>query len=122
MSALRIFQEAVSNVLQHAEASTIRVSTGCVADDRGRPGVFVEIRDDGRGLRQAAPPFEGPDPKSAASSTPAAASNGFGMRNMARRAAELGGSITVTDEAPGTRVLLWLPLARPRDRAEEAGG
>jgi signal transduction histidine kinase len=121
MSALRIFQEAVSNVVQHAEASTIRVSTGCIADDGGQPGVFVEICDDGRGLGRSPPRVgEGnptnPTAEPAAGQlgpSPATTASGFGMRNMARRAAELGGSITVADGSPGTRVLLWLPLARP---------
>jgi signal transduction histidine kinase len=34
----------------------------------------------------------------------------FGMGNMARRAADLGGSVEVGSASPGTRVVVWLPL------------
>ena len=105
-SALRIFQEAVSNVLQHAGAATISVATGCADDERGRPGVFVEIRDDGRGFGGAPPGDRSPGVGDASGG------GGFGLRNMARRTAELGGRITVAPAAPGTRVHLWLPLVR----------
>jgi len=92
LQALRIVQEAVTNVVKHAGASTITVRTGEGPDGDGRPGVFVEVSDDGCGI-------------------PAVPAAGRGLVNMRRRASALGGSVSVTAAAPGTRVRLWLPLA-----------
>ncbi len=94
LQVLRIVQEAVTNVLKHAGATTITISTGTAPDVAGRPGVVIEIRDDGRGLdgghRQ-----------------------GRGLPNMRRRADALGGTVTIDGSPAGTAVRLWLPLATP---------
>ena len=97
MHVLRIFQEAVSNVVQHAGATTITVRTGADASSDGRPGVFIEVRDDGRGLATAAGNGRG----------------GAGLPNMTRRAVELGGRVVVDGGPGGTLVVLWLPLDGP---------
>jgi signal transduction histidine kinase len=69
-----IAREALANVVKHAGASTARISI------RRPPGrVVVEIRDDGRGF----------DP---ASGHP----GHFGLESMRSRAAELGGTLTIT--------------------------
>jgi signal transduction histidine kinase len=94
LQALRIVQEAITNVIKHAHATTIRVRTGEEPDIDGTPGVFVEISDDGTGLR---PPM-----------TP-----GRGVANMRRRAERLGGRIGFASDAMGTTVRLWLPQNRP---------
>jgi signal transduction histidine kinase len=58
--------------------------------------VWIEIADDGCGLRDdAAAPRGG---------------GGRGLRNMRRRAAEIDGAIDVSSDASGTRVRLSLPL------------
>jgi PAS domain S-box-containing protein len=49
--AYRIAQEALVNVVKHADASTVRVRLG----SRGG-GVFAQVADDGRGFDQAAEP------------------------------------------------------------------
>jgi signal transduction histidine kinase len=91
LQALRIVQEAITNVIKHAGAHTITVRTGREANGGG-PGVFVEIADDGAGIDPARP-------------------EGRGLRNMRRRAASLGGSVTIASDGDGTAVRLWLPLA-----------
>lgn len=92
LHVLRIFQEAVTNALKHAAAKTIVVRTG-IGGDRS---VFVEIADDGRGHAAATRLDTG--------------GSGRGLRNMRRRAEEIGGECTITSTAAGTTVRLLLPL------------
>jgi signal transduction histidine kinase len=91
LHVLRILQEGISNILQHAGASELRVATG-EADD----GVFVQLTDNGKAFM----PRTGEDA-------------GHGLSNMARRAREIGGSVVWEGIAGGTRFRLWLPLQRP---------
>lgn len=92
LQVLRVVQEAITNVTKHAGARTIAVHTGEATGADGRPGVFVEVRDDGRGVDPTAPP-------------------GRGLGNMRKRAAELGGDVEIGPaDGGGTRVRLWLPL------------
>jgi len=99
LHVLRVLQEAVTNVLKHARARVIAVRTGEASDANGRPNVWIEIADDGCGMRcDAATPRDG---------------GGRGLRNMRRRAAEIGGMIEVSSDATGTRVRLVLPLRPP---------
>jgi signal transduction histidine kinase len=74
MQLFAIAREALANVVKHAGARTARIS---VRRSAGR--VVVEIRDDGRGF-------------DAASGHP----GHFGLESMRSRAAELGGSLTIT--------------------------
>lgn len=96
---MRIFQEAVTNAVKHANATTISVRTGTARDREGRACAYVEVADDGRGFGAAA---AGAKPTS-----------GRGLRNMRRRAEELGGELVVTSVATGTAVRLLLPLRHP---------
>lgn len=102
LSVLRILQEAVANVINHAHARTIRVRTGPGSAEQGRPGVFVQITDDGNGGAAMRP-------------------GGHGLANMSRRAAELGGAVRIAGGASGTRVVLWLPLDRRASPPPERG-
>ncbi|HSW21846.1 MAG TPA: ATP-binding protein, partial [Burkholderiaceae bacterium] len=86
---LRILQEAFTNVLKHAQATRITVETGLQANQRQ---VFIRVSDNGRGLT-------------------AAAFDGRGLSNMARRAASFGGELRVTSEGEGTTMQLLLPTA-----------
>lgn len=88
---LRILQEAVTNVRKHAAARVITIATGTRVDGDGRPGVWVAIRDDGRGIASDAAP-------------------GRGFANMRYRTAELGGALAIVPASPGTAVELWLPV------------
>jgi signal transduction histidine kinase len=86
-AAFRIVQEALTNVLRHANASSAHVGVRANADS-----LEIEITDDGR-------------------SVSAGASPGLGLRGMAERAAALGGRVDVgpRDEG-GWRVHAVLPL------------
>lgn len=97
LDVLRILQEAVTNVLRHARATRIRVATREQAGEGGRPGIAVEVSDDGVGI------------------APGAAA-GRGIANMTFRAGRLGGALRIgpAEAGPGTRVELWLPLAPAR--------
>ena len=85
VAAYRIVQEAVTNVLKHADAST------CAVDVRGADGALVvTVADDGTGL-----PRRGP---------------GAGLDTMRERAEELGGSLAVLPrDGGGTVVRAVLP-------------
>jgi signal transduction histidine kinase len=91
LHVMRIVQEAITNVIKHAGATTVTVTTGTV--DGEPAGVFVEVRDDGSGL-----------------DAPGAA--GRGLTNMRRRADVLGGDLTVSASEAGTAVRLVLPISR----------
>lgn len=93
-AVFRIAQEAITNVICHANARQVRVQV-----QRTATALVMTIDDDGIGL-----PEEAPD----------CASNGrqaFGILGMQERAEALGGHLDVTRREPsGTRVTLVLPL------------
>lgn len=102
-----IVKEALHNVVKHASASVVTVQ---VRVDDSELSVVVE--DDGAGFtlpsgassvavaEGVAPPSSRPD-------------GGQGFRNMGRRAAEVGGTLTVTTAAgAGVRLELRVPLSR----------
>jgi signal transduction histidine kinase len=103
LHVMRVFQEAVTNALKHAKATTISVRTGTARDDAGRACAYVEVADDGGGFCTRA-------------DTPSAL-HGRGLRNMHRRAEELGGTLTVQSNEQGTVVRLMIPLAAATSRA-----
>ena len=74
LHVLRIVQEALSNILQHAQARSLRVAV-VAEQDAGRPGVAVLLDDDGSGF---------------AAEQRSALGAGKGLRNMERRAQALG--------------------------------
>jgi signal transduction histidine kinase len=86
IAAFRIAEEAMTNVLRHAQASRCEVRL----EFRGlEEALVVCVSDDGVGLpRQTRP-------------------DGIGLRSMRQRAADLGGSCTV---GPGVIVRARLPL------------
>ncbi len=87
----RIAQEALHNIVKHAQAS--RVSLRLTADDED---IGLEVRDDGIGFDPA-----GPYP------------GHLGLRSMRERAKRLQGSLKI-DGAPnqGTRILVRIPAPR----------
>ena len=92
----RIAQEALTNTLRHARASTFRLRVV-----RQGTRLRLEAGDDGCGMDPAAP------------------RRGLGLLGAAERAAALGGQLRL-DSAPGRglRLLLELPVAARRAAAE----
>ena len=89
---LRVVQEALSNALRHADASTIEVSL------ERQPGALrLVVADDGRGFG---------DDEHAEPVAPVT-SSGVGLRSMHERAARLDGRLTIrSQDGGGTRVEL----------------
>jgi signal transduction histidine kinase len=89
----RIFQEALTNVEQHAQASHVRISL-----DVEPKRVTLVVVDDGRGIT----PEESADPGS------------LGLAGMRQRADALGGKVTIEGiPGEGTRVTTRIPRPRP---------
>jgi signal transduction histidine kinase len=86
-SLLRIGQEALTNVLKHAEARHFEVTLTFDA-----AGIALALRDDGVGF------------------DPGARTDGMGLRGMHERAQRLGGHIQMDSAlGHGTRILVRLP-------------
>ncbi len=91
VAAYRIVQEAVTNVIRHAQATVCQVRLELVAT----PQVLtIEVIDNGVGL----PPERTP---------------GVGLQAMRERAEELGGSFEISSPEGGSRLEALLPLALP---------
>jgi signal transduction histidine kinase len=94
ITAFRVIQEAVSNVIRHAHAQTIEVRLKREAD-----GVTLVIRDDGIGF-EAASALAGAAPGSA-----------LGLLGMQERVRALGGSFEInSSRRQGTSVTVHLPM------------
>jgi signal transduction histidine kinase len=88
VAAYRIVEEALTNVVKHANA------TRCSIDIAVDGALRVVVGDDGVGLLHR--PANGPP--------------GVGMQSMRDRAERLGGQFTARDRAPGTEICVELPL------------
>jgi signal transduction histidine kinase len=97
--AFRIVQEAIANVVRHAEPSAVAI----VARSEG-DRIAIEVDDDGRGF----------DPERA---RPRIEDGHLGLAAMTERAALAGGEVTVSS-APGrgTRIRLVLPAGAAGDQ------
>ncbi|MBW5484673.1 histidine kinase [Streptomyces bambusae] len=93
----RITAEALNNAVRHSGAGHAHAAVVLTAD-----GVTLEVRDDGDGM---------PD---------AAGAHGVGLRSMAERTEELGGSFELVSAADGTCVRAVLPRSAV-DRCEGVG-
>ena len=82
----RFIQEALTNVIKHARATTVRVSAQLV-DDR----LVLEVQDDGAGF------------------DPSAQSTGFGLAGMRERVYLAGGTLDVQSGEDGTVLRAELP-------------
>ena len=90
----RIFQEALTNISKHANASQVRVELV-----RGSRSVRMHIIDNGRGIANA----------------DRIKSKSFGIRGMVERASALGGDLSVTPgQHGGSIVSVKVPLAPVR--------
>jgi len=88
LHVLRIVQEAVTNVVKHAQATSVHVESG--VDATGRH-VYIRVRDNGRG-------FHG-------------SRVGRGLASMKQRAEMIGGSLDIEPTEDGTTLNLLLPVA-----------
>jgi signal transduction histidine kinase len=96
VACYRIAQEALTNVITHAQARHCHLSLRIGAD------LELEVSDDGRGL-------------------PATQKPGVGLTTMHERARELGGTCSITTQPQGgTRVHVRLPLEEPMKKATQA--
>ena len=92
VAAYRIAQEALTNVVRHADAHTCTIR---LALDEAAGVLALEIRDDGRGLAAPRP-------------------TGVGLASMRERAEELGGHLMIASApAAGTCVQARLPCGPP---------
>jgi len=84
VAAYRIVQEAVTNVLRHANAARCDVNIQLGTD------LLISVQDDGVGIS--------PDAK-----------HGVGLKSMQERALELGGRFTLESRAGNTLIQVCLP-------------
>lgn len=97
LQLLRVVQEALANVFKHAGAERVDVSARIDADR-----LVLEVSDDGRGF----------DPRTVVT--------GRGLRNMQRRAQEVGATLQLDSGLGGTRIRLVRPLSATA--SEQEGG
>jgi signal transduction histidine kinase len=92
VSAYRIVQESLTNIVRHARADTAQVGIQI-----SRDSLEIEVTDDGRGV----------DARSLE------ATDGHGIRGMSERVEALGGSFSAgpRDDGSGFRVAATIPLA-----------
>jgi signal transduction histidine kinase len=87
----KIYREALTNSIKHSHAKSITVDMSVMVER-----VLLTVRDDGRGCNAAE-----------------LSGNGRGVTNMRSRAAEVGGTVTITGEA-GTCVSVDIPFPKAR--------
>ena len=94
----RIFQEALTNIGKHAQATRIEVRLAL-----GKNYVRLEIEDNGSGM----------------SATDRLKPKSFGIRGMTERAAALGGNLSIeAAEQGGTIVAISVPLTENRNKSQ----
>jgi PAS domain S-box-containing protein len=87
---LRISQEAISNAVRHAKPTLVSVTLRSQP-----PNLILKIKDNGSGI----------------SSLSLEKSEGFGLRNMRRRAAQIDGKLDIqTETGRGTSIVLTVPI------------
>lgn len=91
----RIVQEAISNVFKHAGATVVRVHLRLSSASPHEATAELSIQDNGCGIKEAT------------------ATTGRGMRNIQKRAKNIGGELTVTTDQAGTTLVIRFPLPAP---------
>jgi signal transduction histidine kinase len=91
----RVVQEALTNIIRHANATTALVTL-----DRGPDALTITVRDDGQGATEL--------------------SAGNGIRGMSERAAEWGGQLNVTSPSPGAGTVVTAVLPWPQSAEAES--
>ncbi|WP_302173528.1 ATP-binding protein [uncultured Hydrogenophaga sp.] len=99
--AYRTAQEALTNVVKHAQATAVDI------DLSDREGVLtVEVSDNGCGLQGDA----------------LRKSKSFGLLGLRERAAQVGGWLDISSSSGGTSVILSVPLPSAQDLADAEQG
>lgn len=83
LEVLRVLQEALTNVVKHAQAGSVFIRVECRDG-----GLRFEVRDDGKGFDAGR------------------GSVGHGLRSMRSRARRLGADLSIRPLSPGTCVVL----------------
>jgi two-component system sensor histidine kinase UhpB len=95
ISAYRVVQEALSNIMKHSTATRARVMLTLSEEDKR---LYIEVSDNGAGF----------DPNTATSKT----ASGIGIIGMRERVYALSGTIVITSEpGKGATIAITLPLA-----------
>jgi signal transduction histidine kinase len=87
MTVYRLVQEAMTNIVKHADATKVHVT---ITQSAGQ--LCAELRDDGVGFDTTAP------------------TDGFGLTGMRERVTQLGGELEITSSSDGTLVSATVPL------------
>jgi PAS domain S-box-containing protein len=95
IALFRIVQECLTNVYRHSGSQIARVRL-----EKKPTAIFLSVSDQGKGMAESA--FTGQNPLPA--------NFGVGLRGMAERVRQLGGSMTVKPGRPGTVVEVSLPV------------
>ena len=94
MSIYRIIQESLSNVMKHADASTVQVFL-----KKSQRNLTVLVSDDGKGFEPNKPNIKD------------AAKGGFGLLGMSERVKMLGGTEEIESRpGEGTTILIKIPI------------
>ena len=101
LQVLRILQEALTNVLKHANAQSVDITVTFAPDV-----LTIAIRDDGIGMQA-----------SRHNRAIGAAGMGRGLVNMAQRAGKIGGHVAILPCANGVAIGLTMPLSPAIDQA-----
>ena len=90
LQVMRIIQEAVTNVIRHANAKNLIIKAFSHIDEEGKNVCIIEVSDDGNGLVSDH-------------------AHGNGLKNMKYRANDIGAKLDTVAMSPGTSVRLVLP-------------
>lgn len=89
LQVMRIIQEAITNVINHADATLIRVHARVETDVNGNENAVIKVIDDGRGFSIDV-------------------GRGRGLDNMKQRARNIDANLVISARQPGTCVQLSL--------------
>lgn len=104
VAAYRVVQEALSNVIRHAEAQSVTLTVRRFERD-----LHVEVADDGKGFDVAT------------ALTRSGANRGIGVESMRERMSRIGGFVNIlSTPGTGTRVTAGFPSAWPENDVDTA--
>ncbi len=102
IAAFRVFQEAMTNISRHANASAVRIRLS-----EGRGTFTMDIQDNGRGITK----------------TQLTGASSIGLLGMREAVEPLGGTLSVTGRrGRGTRVVVRFPLRHTSRRSRPSHG